>query len=106
MSELELGIEEQEQEELERPFNYGYFRRMMTYARPYWRQVLTGGLMMAVVSAVNLAEPLLVRYIIDVGILELNMTVVNRVALFLFGLRILAWVAGHFQIKVMNWTGQ
>ncbi|MEW6524735.1 MAG: ABC transporter ATP-binding protein [Bacillota bacterium] len=103
---LELAIEEEDKEDEEKPFNYGHFRRMMGYVTPYRSRVLLGGLMMVAITGVHLAEPLLMRAIIDLGIVERDLGLINRLALVVLGLRLLAWAAGYVQIKIMNWTGQ
>lgn len=103
---LDLAIEEEEQEEEERPFNYAHFRRMMGYMVPYRHRVLLGGMMMVTITAVHLAEPLVMRSIIDYGLIERNLALINRLVLLLLGTRLLAWGAGHLQIRIMNWTGQ
>lgn len=102
----ELGIEEEEQEDQEKPFNYGYFRRMVGFVTPYRGRVLLGGAMMVFITGVHLAEPLLMRAVIDLGIAGRDLGLVDRFVLVILALRVLAWGAAYVQIRTMNWTGQ
>ncbi|MGE5559548.1 MAG: ABC transporter ATP-binding protein [Chloroflexota bacterium] len=106
---LDAELEEEEDEEEEarkKPFNYGYFKRMLAYLKPYRRSVVAAGLLTLFVSAVGMAEPLLLKYAIDNGVGKANVRALNLALGILLGLRVLGWAAGRNQIRVMSRTGQ
>lgn len=94
-------------EEIEdKPFNRAYLKRLFRYVLPY-RKVL--GFVIAIVlvnMAISLAEPLIVRYLIDDGIMSKDFKLINILGLWLVGSKLVGWVLGYLHTKMINFTGQ
>ena len=70
----------------------GLTRRIVSYARPHWRTILLFLLVTAVSSAIVVANPLLLKTIIDRGILTGNTSLVMWLAVAAAGLAVLEGV--------------
>ena len=89
-----------------RKFNKEHFFRMLGYLRPYSLKATLVCLLMIAVTAGNLAEPILIKIIVDKAIAEKNLGAINNfIALFL-ALRLVIWVLARNQAQILNWTGQ
>ena len=89
-----------------RPFNYAYFKRMLTYARPYRRQLALAVVVIIIGSLLRLTEPYLLRTAIDEGITPRNLAVVNRIALLWLIFQFVGALSDYARIQILNRTGQ
>lgn len=104
---LEEEWEDEDDDEAEkRPFNYAYFRRMLGYVRPYLKTVCAAGALMLLTASVSLAEPLVMRFALDTGVVGRNWAALRTAIIALLAFRITTWVANSLQIRLMNYTGQ
>ena len=71
-----------------------YFRRILGYLRPYWKLAVLAPLMMVVEVAMDLLQPRLMEQIIDVGIANMDLNLVIRTGLTMFGVAIVGMVGG------------
>jgi ATP-binding cassette subfamily B multidrug efflux pump len=97
----------EEIEEIDKkPFNYAYLKRMLTYARPYRRQLALAMVVIVIGSMLRLTEPYLLRTAVDEGISARNLTVVNRVALIWLVFQLIGALSDYGRIQILNRTGQ
>ncbi len=99
-------IEEAMQEVDERPFDRARFVRMMGYMKPYTREVRWMGVAILMTTAVALFEPYLLGMVVDKGITPRDPAMINRLALALLALHVLAWVGNSVRLRLMNTVGQ
>lgn len=76
----------------ERPFNTGYFFRMLGYMRPYKKEMAITALGILLASGVSLFEPYLLGRVVDEGIIGGNLQAIQQIAVILLVLHLLAWV--------------
>jgi ATP-binding cassette subfamily B protein len=69
-------------------------KKLAGFLRPYWKLVIIGPLLMLIEVAMDLAQPRLMQQIIDVGIAQLNMSVVINTGLFMVGLALIGAFGG------------
>jgi ATP-binding cassette subfamily B protein len=98
--------EELEDEAQERPFNYGYFKRMLRYLGPYKRPLSVVGGLVLVGTAANLLEPYVIAVIIDQGVIGKDIELIVRLIGLLVVFRLFAWAAGYARIHRVNQIGQ
>ncbi|QHW34556.1 ABC transporter ATP-binding protein [Paenibacillus rhizovicinus] len=90
----------------EKPFNRTYLKRLFRYVLPY-RKVIGFVIVIVLINmALSLAEPLLVRYIIDDGIMDKDFMVINILGAVLLGSKAIGWLLGYLHTKMINFTGQ
>ncbi|NBD23431.1 ABC transporter ATP-binding protein [Paenibacillus glycinis] len=90
----------------EKPFNRAYLKRLLRYVLPY-RKVLSFVIVIVLLNmGLSLAEPLLVRYIIDNGIMEKDFMIINILGGVLLGSKAIGWLLGYLHTKMINFTGQ
>lgn len=99
-------FDEEEQEPEQRPFDYGYFKRMLRYTKPYRRQLGFVIIIMALGSVLRLMEPYLLRTAIDEGITAHNLKVIDRIAMLWLVFQLLGAAAEYGRIRIINRTGQ
>jgi len=100
------AFEEELDEAAEKPFNYGYFKRLMKYVRPYSRALLVVGLFVVVGTVANLLEPYLIGLIVDLGVMNKDLTLVFELVGVLIVFRFLAWGAGYLRVFAIGRIGQ
>jgi ATP-binding cassette subfamily B multidrug efflux pump len=71
-----------------------YFRRILGYLRPYWALAVLAPLMMFLEVAMDLLQPRLMEQIIDVGIANMDLNLVIRTGLTMFGVAAVGMVGG------------
>jgi len=98
--------EELEQEAQEKPFNYGYFRRMLRYLGPYTAQLSIVGVFVLLGTVANLIEPAIIAVIIDRGIVNKDVPLIVGLVGLLLAFRLIAWAAGHARIHRINVVSQ
>lgn len=97
----------EEMQEVEtRPFNYNLLKRMLRYTVPYRKELTLATIVIAIGSILRLAEPILLRTAIDLGITPKNMRVINIVAILWLVFQLFGAVAEYVRIRILNHTGQ
>ncbi|HOG29279.1 MAG TPA: ABC transporter ATP-binding protein, partial [Vicinamibacterales bacterium] len=81
-------------------------RRLLTYLRPYWRQVLLALVCIAAGSMLQLAQPYLMKLAIDRYIADRDLAGLDRIALLFLGILGGAFAAEFVQAYVLQSTGQ
>lgn len=76
--------------------------RLFRYARPYWKAILVIMLLMVFTMAVNLVNPLFVKYMVDEVIAKSDMTLLTRLALGMVVLNVLAALASRHRLLSMG----
>lgn len=76
--------------------------RLSSYARPYWKPILLIMLFMVFTMAVNLVNPLFVKYTVDEVIASSDMTLLTRLALAMALLNLLAALASRHRLLSMG----
>jgi ATP-binding cassette, subfamily B, multidrug efflux pump len=69
-------------------------RRLLPYLRPYWKEALIAPFLMMIEVAMDLAQPRLMQHIVDVGIAQLDMTIVLRTGATMVGLAAVGMLGG------------
>lgn len=100
------AFEEELDEAAEKPFNYGCFRRLMKYVRPYSRALLVVGLFVVMGTVANLLEPYLIGLIVDYGVMNKNLTLVFELIGVLVMFHLLAWGAGYLRVFAIGRISQ
>jgi ATP-binding cassette subfamily B protein len=98
--------EELDQEAQEKPFNYGYFKRMLRYLGPYKKQLGVVGVFVLLGTIANLAEPLFIAAIIDQGVMNKDIPLIVGLVGILLVFRLIAWAAGFARIHRINIVSQ
>jgi ATP-binding cassette subfamily B protein len=105
-AEFEAFEEELDDEAKEKPFNYGYFKRMLRYLAPYKKQLWVVGVFVLLGTIANLIEPLIIAQIIDRGVAEKNVPLILAFIGVLMVFRLIAWAAGYARIDRINKLSQ
>ncbi len=104
MSEYDLDLIEEDAEE--RPFNFDYLKRILGYAAPYKKTVVTVSLLTLIGIVIGLVEPLLFKKAIDDGVTNKDGRTLVVVLSTLVVLRTVQLFASRTQIKKLNFLGQ
>ena len=101
----------QDDDVIEKPFNWAQMRRLLVYMKPYKRQLLPVLIVMMVLGTITkLAIPFLISYAIDHAIQPADgnpsLRLLYIIAGTALGLYIIQWGANTFRIKFMNVIGQ
>lgn len=96
---------------IEKPFNWMQLTRLISYMKPYARQILPlVGLMMVIGTITKLAIPFLTSLAIDQAIEPKDgnpsLTLLYQITIAVLAMYIIQWVAGIFRIKFTNIIGQ
>ncbi|WP_308634275.1 ABC transporter ATP-binding protein [Paenibacillus silvisoli] len=90
----------------EKPFNRAYMKRLFRYALPY-RKVLSIVIIIVLFNmGLSLAEPLLLRYVIDEGIMKQDFFVIHMVGITLLAIKAGGWLFSYLHTRMINFTGQ
>lgn len=103
MSQFEWDSED---EEKDLPFNSGYMKRMLGYLKPHRKRLWVVSFIVLINMLLSLAEPMLIRYAIDEGITKASLFIINAVGVSLLAIRLIGWLLGFLQIRLVNFTGQ
>ncbi len=99
----------QDDDAIEKPFNWAQIRRLYFYMRPYRRQLMPVLLMMVVGTLTRLGTPLLMLQAID-GVLgekgSQNVYHLVGIGAAMLALYILQWISNTYRIKYTNIIGQ
>lgn len=97
----------QDDEVLEKKFDWGQIRRLSRYVKPYARQMVPIILVMMTVGAITkLTIPLLISQAIDGGIGEKNTRILWITVAAMSALYVVQWLANVYRIKYTNMIGQ
>ncbi|MEC0089642.1 ABC transporter ATP-binding protein [Paenibacillus macquariensis] len=94
---------------IDKAFDWGQFRRLFAYMKPYAKQLLPLiGLMMILGTITKLTVPFLTSMAIDKAISPANpsLKMLYMIAAGIFVLYVVQWVATAYRIKYMNIIGQ
>jgi ATP-binding cassette subfamily B protein len=80
--------------------------RLFTFAAPYKMRLFGLGLVTVVVTAASLAEPLIIGYAIDEGLVAGSLAVIYAMAALYVGVNVITWVFSYVQTIGMGWIGQ
>ena len=89
-----------------KPIDPRLVRRLFRYALPYRKAIFAAFTGMLFVSGANLLQPLLLRRVLDVHIIERDLGGLMATSLLYLGTFGVIWVAGYFQAKWTAWAGQ
>jgi ATP-binding cassette subfamily B multidrug efflux pump len=100
----------QDDEEIEKPFNWAQLRRLYNYMKPYNRQLMPVIIMMVIGTLTRLTNPLLMYFAID-NVLDAdkgskNVGELVAVAAGMLALYAIQWVSNKYRIKYTNIIGQ
>jgi ATP-binding cassette subfamily B multidrug efflux pump len=76
-SEFDLDLTEEAEQ---RPFNMAYFLRILSYTKPYTKEVIKVAALMLFGVISNIVDPLIFRYAIDEGIAKKNLRLLGVLA--------------------------
>lgn len=97
----------QDDELIDKPFDWGQLKRLFSYMKPYKKQMLPIIIIMMLVGAITkLTVPLLIREAIDKAIIPKNTNLLLIIVGIMLGVYIIQWLANTFRIKYTNMTGQ
>ncbi|MBU5345567.1 ABC transporter ATP-binding protein/permease [Paenibacillus lautus] len=96
---------------IEKPFNWAQLTRLISYMKPYAKQILPLiGLMMVIGTITKLAIPFLTSLAIDQAIDPRDgnpsLTLLYQITIAVLAMYIIQWVAGIFRIRFTNIIGQ
>ena len=80
--------------------------RLFTFAAPYKMRLFGLGLVTVVVTTASLAEPLIIGYAIDEGLVAGSLAVIYAMAALYVGVNVITWVFSYVQTIGMGWIGQ
>ncbi|MCP4568446.1 MAG: ABC transporter ATP-binding protein [FCB group bacterium] len=95
-----------DEEVLGKAYDGRLMRRLMSYLRPYRLKVVGSVLLLLVVTALQLAGPVLVQIAIDDYIMLGDNDGLARIALLYFGILLAAFILGYIQFYSMQVIGQ
>jgi ATP-binding cassette subfamily B multidrug efflux pump len=82
---------------------------LASFLRPYWKEIIIGPLLMLVEVAMDLAQPRMMQKIVDVGIAQLDMSVIVNTGLIMIGLAMIGAFGGAgntvFAVRVSQGFG-
>ncbi len=104
---MPFEVFEEEMEEVdEKPFNGAHFVRMLSYMKPYRREIVWVGVAILAATGVTLFEPYLLGLVVDKGVIPRDPAMINRLALTLLALHLLGWVGNVGRVRLMNRIGE
>jgi ATP-binding cassette subfamily B multidrug efflux pump len=95
-----------EEEITGKAFDLKLMKRLLAYARPYWKYFLTAVLLLFASTTVDLAMPYIMKIIIDDYISIGDAGSLERIGLVFIGLIISGFIFNLLQIYVLSYTGQ
>lgn len=95
----------QDDEVMEKPFDWEVFRRLGSYIKPYYIKLIPVIIMTLLTTVSKLGIPLLIGIAIDEAIRGKDLQLLWMYGGAMFGLYILQWVANSLRIRMMNVIG-
>ncbi|MEC0231343.1 ABC transporter ATP-binding protein [Paenibacillus alba] len=97
----------QDDELIDKPFDWSQLKRLFSYMKPYRKQMLPIIIIMMLVGAITkLTVPLLIREAIDKAIIPKDTSLLFIIVGIMFAVYLIQWVANTFRIKFTNMIGQ
>ncbi|MBP1961884.1 ABC transporter ATP-binding protein [Paenibacillus aceris] len=97
----------QDDELIDKPFDWGQLKRLFSYMKPYKKQMLPIIIIMMLVGAITkLTVPLLIREAIDNAIIPKDKNLLIIIVGIMLGVYVVQWLANTFRIKFTNMIGQ
>lgn len=97
----------QDDELIDKPFDWGQLKRLFSYMKPYKKQMLPIIIIMMLVGAITkLTVPLLIREAIDNAIIPKDKNLLVIIVGIMLGVYVIQWLANTFRIKYTNMIGQ
>src|ERR1700730_4277377 len=97
----------QDDEKMEKPFDWAQIRRLAAYMKPYRKQLLPVVVIMMLIGAMTkLAIPYIISLAIDKAIGYKNVSLLWTLVFITMGLYIVQWVSGKYRIRLTNVIGQ
>lgn len=97
----------QDDDQMEKPFDWGQIRRLGRYMKPYSKQLLPIVLItMALVTMTKLAIPFLITKAIDDAIMPGNRKLLFTFAGVMAAAYVVQWLASNYRIRYTNMIGQ
>lgn len=97
----------QDDELIEKPFDWGQLKRLFSYMKPYKKQMLPIIIIMMLVGAITkLTIPLLIREAIDKSIIPKDKNLLFLIVGIMLAVYVIQWLANTFRIKYTNMIGQ
>jgi len=97
----------QDDEEMEKAFNWRQFRRLFAYMKPYRKQLLPVIIVMTVLGTLTkLAIPFLISLTIDRALLGKSGRLLVIYAIVMFAMYTVQWVATGYRMRYTNVIGQ
>ena len=82
------------------------FRKLAQYLKPYWKLAVIAPFLMTLEVTMDLMQPRMVERIVDVGIAQLNLTVVIQTGLLMVGLALIGAFGGMSNGVLAETVGQ
>jgi ATP-binding cassette subfamily B multidrug efflux pump len=97
----------EDDEVMEKPFDYGTLKRLLGYLKPYTRTILPGVIMMTILGAMaKLSIPFLIGYAIDHAISNKSTDHLLLLVGIMVAVFIVQWIANTYRIRWTNVMGQ
>lgn len=97
----------QDDELIEKPFDWGQLKRLFSYMKPYKKQMLPIIIIMMLLGAITkLTIPLLIREAIDNSIIPKDKNLLFLIVGIMLTVYVIQWLANTFRIKYTNMIGQ
>ena len=97
----------QDDDDMEKPFDWDQIRRLMSYMKPYRRQLLPVIITMMFLGAVTkLAVPFLISLAIDKAIAQADIPFLWILVGVMIALYVIQWLANRYRIRLTNIIGQ
>ncbi|ULL15615.1 ABC transporter ATP-binding protein [Paenibacillus sp. H1-7] len=97
----------QDDEVLDKEFDWGQVKRLSHYLKPYSKQILPVIITMMIVGALTkLLNPLLIAYAIDNALKQGNTQLLMLCVSGMLGLYVIQWAANNYRIRYTNMIGQ
>ena len=93
-------------EVLGKAYDARLMRRLLTFLRPYWRQVVLALVAILAGAAAQLAQPYLIKVAIDQHIATGRLEGLDRLAVLFFAVLVVSFVSEYLQTWTMQLTGQ
>ena len=81
-------------------------KRLVTFIRPYAKQLILSAVLMLIASAASVAGPYFVKIAIDSGLNAGNAVLLRYTLLAYLAVAVIQWVGTYFRVKIMAWVGQ
>lgn len=95
-----------DEEVKKKEFDFKLFKRTIKYMAPYSRNIFFIFLIFLGSIGVSLIDPLIIRYVVDRGMMEGNFPLILKMGIFLLLINILGFILSRIRIRLVNRTSQ